>query len=249
MAQSLTFQQQQHELANAIRQNTSDITGIEQRRIKVYQELFFNNVEGFCSAAFPVFKSLVSQPDWLALVRSFFVEHQCETPHFCEIAQEFLEYLFENKAESLPYPYMLELAHYEWAELACSVAITTQVENTEDTAFGLDLALSIPESVMPLTYQYPVHTIGPENALSVEPSPTSVIVYRDVEHQVQFMLVDALSIVTLQLIQQHDSIQVDALITQINQLNSSLTKEQLEQFMSQAISRFLSAGIVFSVKN
>ena len=148
------FQQQQLKLAQTIRTNQGELEGVEARRIKIYQDLFFNNVEGFCSAAFPVFKTLLSHPDWLSLIRDFFIEHQCETPHFCEIAQEFLEYLFEHKAEQLPYPFMLELAHYEWAELASSVAITEMSSKPDPADIDFTQNIYVPASVMALSYQY-----------------------------------------------------------------------------------------------
>lgn len=65
-------------------------SGIESRRLKIYQELFFNNIEGFVSSAFPVLKSLYPATQWLALVRQFFVKHHCKSPYFLEISQEFL---------------------------------------------------------------------------------------------------------------------------------------------------------------
>lgn len=248
MSELPDFQRQQLQLAETIRKNTGELEGIEPRRIKIYQDLFFNNVEGFCSSAFPVFKSLISEPDWLELVRAFFVNHHCETPHFCEIAQEFLEFLFEHYAEQLPYPYMLELAHYEWAELASSVAITERNTKPQTQDFQLEQSYFVPESVMALSYQYPVHTISADNAKSVEPSPTSLIVYRDFDQDVQFMLVDPLSIVSLQLLnqaqEQEQTLSVSQLINQINQLNPNLSVEQLNEYMNQAIPKYLSVGIL-----
>ena len=55
-----SFQQAQFKLANIIRTGEGRISmGWNNVRLKIYQELFFNNVEGFCSTAFPVFKSLL----------------------------------------------------------------------------------------------------------------------------------------------------------------------------------------------
>ena len=251
MAESVHFQQHQFNLAKSIRTNTGKLSGIEPRRLKIYQELFFNNLEGFCATAFPVFKSLMHEKSWQVLVRDFFVQHQCETPHFCEIAQEFLHYLFEHKNESLEFPFMLELAHYEWAELACSVVIDNNESNSYFTqqCSEVDIEngkLTLPERVMPLSYQYPVHSISVENAHSIQAVPTSLIVYRDIEDDVQFMQVDALSIVMLQLIEQSPLITSTELITQINQLNPTLSVEQLKGFMQQAISTYIEKGILLT---
>lgn len=67
--------------------------GIEPRRMKIYRELFFNNIAGFVSSAFPVLKSVYEDDQWQALVQQFFVSHDCKTPIFVEIAGEFLAYL------------------------------------------------------------------------------------------------------------------------------------------------------------
>ena len=84
----------------------------------IYSELFFNNIEGFIASAFPVLKSLYDEDDWLVLVRKFFIEHNCKTPYFLEISQEFIEYLSHQYQMTKKDPiFMLELAHYEWVEL------------------------------------------------------------------------------------------------------------------------------------
>ena len=50
-------------------------TDIEDRRMAIYRDLFFNNINGFVSSAFPVLKTLYSDQQWLLLVRAFFSEH------------------------------------------------------------------------------------------------------------------------------------------------------------------------------
>src|SRR5690606_34660411 len=69
---------------------------IEDRRMAIYRELFFNNVEGFIASAFPVLKSLYKDADWQVLVRQFFVQYQCTSPYFLHIAEHFLHYLQQD---------------------------------------------------------------------------------------------------------------------------------------------------------
>ena len=61
---------------------------VEARRMAVYRELFYNNVEGFVSSGFPVLRSLYDDEPWHALVREFFIKHRCQTPYFLEISQK-----------------------------------------------------------------------------------------------------------------------------------------------------------------
>ena len=67
--------------------------GIEDRRMKIYRELFYNNIEGFISSAFPVLRKLYSDTDWHAMVRDFVHRHQSQTPYFLVISEEVLAYL------------------------------------------------------------------------------------------------------------------------------------------------------------
>ena len=88
------FQQIQKKFMQHIRDpKHHDFPEIEDRRLAIYRDLFFNNIEGFVSSAFPVLKSLYCEQSWLALVRQFFIQHDCKSPYFLQISEEFLNYL------------------------------------------------------------------------------------------------------------------------------------------------------------
>lgn len=67
--------------------------GLEPRRMKIYTELLFNNVEKFLSTTFPVTRATFSDEAWYALVRDYLHRHKATSPYFLEIPQEFMEYL------------------------------------------------------------------------------------------------------------------------------------------------------------
>ena len=243
MSELPSFQQAQFKLANIIRTGEGRIDGVEQRRLKIYQELFFNNVEGFCSSAFPVFKSLLTENQWRQLISDFFVQHECETPHFIEISQEFLAYIAEHKQEALPYPYMIELAHYEWVELASSVA-EGKTEIGELTQPVMEVVFNVPEATYALSYQFPVHAISEQNKEAVVPELTNLIVYRDQDFDVQFVLTDQISVIAIQLLQQMPGSTgkdiVDVLVAQ----NPSLSAEVLTPHLSKALTHFFELGAI-----
>lgn len=243
MSQLPSFQQAQFTLANIIRTGEGRIEGVEPRRLKIYQELFFNNVEGFCATAFPVFKSIVGESYWRTLIAEFFVQHQCDTPHFVEISQEFLGYLAEHKQQDLPYPYLVELAHYEWVELASSVAENEGEEVNSDTSL-LDTVLLVPESTHALSYQYPVHAISTDNQDKIEPELTCLLVYRDRDFNVQFVLTDQISVIALQMLQHSPGATAQAVIAELNKQNPSLSQESLSSHLNQALQHFVEIGAV-----
>jgi len=201
------FIRQQYAFAAHIRdpQKNAPPAGIEDRRLAIYRELFFNNVEGFLSSSFPVLRQLLDEQSWLALARDFFARHHCHSPLFLEIPREFLTYLDEERGEraSDP-PFMRELAHYEWVELALSIA-----ENEDLTAADADGDLLVGQPVLstlawPLVYHYPVHRIGPDFQPQ-QPQEQSVylLVYRDCADEVGFIELNPVSARLFALLQEH----------------------------------------------
>jgi len=96
---------------------------IEPRRLKAYDELFFNNLQDFFSQLFPVCKQILGDSRWNEVVREYLVKHNAKTPLFHQLGEEFLLFLESefSQLESDP-KFLLELAHYEWVELALSVS-------------------------------------------------------------------------------------------------------------------------------
>lgn len=167
--------------------------GIEDRRMKIYRELFYNNIEGFISSAFPILRKLYSDTDWHLMVRDFVHRHQSQTPYFLEISEEFLAYIEnERQAQDCDPPFIFELARYEWAELALFVAEQEIPLNTFDSqANNVNLLDSIPV-LSPLAwlmvFQYPVHKIGPLfQPQEPDQQPTCLVIYRNRQDKVCFL--------------------------------------------------------------
>ena len=164
--------------------------GIEGRRMKIYNDLVYNNIEGFLSGGFPVLRSLHRDEDWHRLVRDFIADYRCDSPYFLEITQEFINYLMQQRQPSPVDPaFMLELAHYEWVELALDVSDEEIPEKGIDV--GASALTGVPllsPLVMSLQYQYPVHLVGPGNEPDYPPAePTYLVVYRNRQDEVKFM--------------------------------------------------------------
>jgi len=167
--------------------------GVETRRMRIYSELIYNNIEGFVAGAFPVLRSLLDDASWHAMVRAFVERHRCQTPYFLEIAEEFLSFLAADAAarDALP-PFALELAHYEWIELALDVS----EEEIDTPGFSRDgdLMSGVPllsPLAWPLAYRWPVHRLSASCQPAEPPAvPTFVIVHRR-EEKVAFLQVDA----------------------------------------------------------
>ncbi len=204
MSQPETLKKQLYEFAAHIRdpENIPAPANIEDRRIGIYRDLFFNNIQGFLSNTFPVLKSLYDEDSWVELVRSFYALHRCQSPYFLEISREFLDYLqSEHRMREVDPPFLFELAHYEWIELALS--ISQQEPDMEQIDVESSLLNGHPVMsplALLLTYAWPVHQIKPEfQPEQPAEHPVCIIVYRDSDDEVQFT---EINLVTAKLLQQ-----------------------------------------------
>ena len=173
---------------------------VEPRRMQIYRRLFFNNVSSLLASNFPVLRRLHDDTAWQRLVRDFYAEHRCRTPLFPEVAKEFLRYLQDGRGERPgDLPFMLELAHYEWVELALSIDEHELADEPADPAGDLLEGRPVLSPLAwPLTYRYPVHRIGPAFQPAEPPAEaTHLLVYRNRSDEVRFMALNDVSRVLL----------------------------------------------------
>lgn len=170
--------------------------GIEPRRMAVYTDLFFNNIESLLSANFPVIRALYDDSAWRGLVRAFYSEHRCHTPLFTEIAREFIRFLEARRdADAGDPPFLVELAHYEWSEL-CAEIDEADVASVPHDPLG-DVVDGVPV-VSPLArvlaYRFPVHRISADfRPAEAPPNPTLILLTRDRNDELRFIEIDPLT--------------------------------------------------------
>src|SRR3990167_2310303 len=197
--------------------------GIPPRRAQVYESLLINNVSGFINACFPVCRKLMEAAVWQNLCRAFFRDWRSQTPYFREIPGEFLQYLQQSEALSQLPPWLLQLAHYEWAEL--------NVDVCDDDAGLLPVGLSVRGPVMNLAYQWPVHRISAEFQPE-HPYETFLVLLRNFQHKVSFIEINAATYVLIDQIQQQ-----------------ALPREAVVQSMSEVLQRHCDAAFIGHVND
>ena len=108
-----TLQDQQFALSRHLRDPSHPPPpGIEERRLAIYRDLFFNNIESLLAGNFPVIRQTLGDDAWRRLVRSFYARHRSQTPLFPEIAREFIRFLETRTGDGGP-PWLGVLAQYE----------------------------------------------------------------------------------------------------------------------------------------
>lgn len=180
--------------------------GIEARRMAIYRDLVYNNIQSFLAKCFPVLHTITTNDRWHAMVRDFIRDHICRSPYFLDIAKEFFAYV-ENERGSVPgdVPFLLELAHYEWVELALDIATETLPPCQMLTPDFLEDSFKISPLAWSLSYCYPVHRIRAEFQPHDPPAaPTFLVVYRNRDDQVRFLEINAVTARLLQLLSERD---------------------------------------------
>ena len=182
--------------------------GVEDRRIGVYRELVYNNIESFIANSFPVLRKITPDDRWHEMLRDYVCNHQAHTPLFPRMPLEFIQYLEHERHGHAEDPdFMLELAAYEWAETAISLD-TREIEMDGIDVEG-DLLASVPvlnPLIMPQTYRYPVHQISPDYLPDTPPEvPTYLLVYRRKDEEVGFLELNIVSARLLECMQANDN--------------------------------------------
>lgn len=217
--------------------------GVEQRRLDIYQRLVYNNIEGFISGGFPVLRSLYSDADWHQLVRAFIETHRCHTPYFLEISQEFIQFLMDgHRLRECDPPFMVELAHYEWVELALDVA-SAEPPCEHCPPSLLEAIVQLSPLAWLLRYQYPVHRIGPAFRPLRPQQPTYLVVYRDRGEKVRFIELNAMSARLVELTRDNSAATVGDLLATLA-AESGLALPTMLESGTRQIADLLECGVL-----
>lgn len=194
--------------------------GIEDRRMGIYRHLIYNNVEGFLSKGFPVIRGIYNDENWHRMVRDFFSKHKSQSPYFLEISQEFLAYLKNERETQTEDPAgLLELAHYEWVELALNVSDETI--KLDDIDVNGDLLANHPVMspvAWSLAYQFPVHKMSADYLPEQAPEqPSYLVVYRNRNDEVKFMEINPVTARLIYLLETNEDMSGQQALEQIIQ--------------------------------
>ena len=198
MAERRSFQDKQYAFAAHIRDPEHALApeGIEDRRMAIYRELFFNNLHNLLGTFFPVIRKICSDRQWRHAIREFMKIHRAKTPYFLELPEEFLAFLQnEYRALDETYPFLTELAHYEYVELA--LRVSNEENDMTDVDPQGDMLNSVPVKsalAWAFAYHYPVHRIS-SDYLPQEASeqPSYLAIYRRDDDKVRFLELNAVT--------------------------------------------------------
>ncbi len=241
---STSLREAQQEMARFLRdpQGRGAPAGIEERRLQVYRDLVYRNIEGFISSGFPLLRSLYDDAAWEARVRDFILKHRCSTPLFLRISEEFLDYL-TSLGEGELRPFEAELAHYEWLELAVDVDPAEVPALVDDDVSPDRVSARLAGTARLASYAFPVHRIGPSFQPEEGGEPSFLLVYRTRDAAVQFMELNQASARLLYELGERKAQSVSALLGELAQ-EWGMAPEQMATFAWQQLREFHELGII-----
>lgn len=178
--------------------------GIEQRRLAIYQRLFFNNLSSLFGANFNVARKILPDQDWNPLIRAFMVEHRSTTPLFPEIGREFIRFLIEHPEHWQPrWPWLAELC--DWQFQATAVRNDEAEPGAVDADPDGDLVGEAPvlnPTLRLAQYRWPVNTIRAGRLPDAE-QPAILAIWRKRDDHLGRMKINAITARLLELVQEN----------------------------------------------
>lgn len=253
MGEKTDFRETQFAFARHIRdpENNPSPVDAEERRLAIYRELFFNNLRNLISQTFPVLKKLHNKEKWNHLIRQFMVLHEAQTPYFLEIPREFHAFLQnEYAASDDDFPFLIELAHYEWVELALSVSDDENNLSVVDPEGNLLDGIPLKSKLAWLfAYDFPVHRISNDYIpTQASEQPTFLAICRKKNDDMDFMELNPVMARLLEMIDVNDELTGRELLAQLAEEIGYSDTDTLVQHGHEAMEQMRDAEILLGVK-
>ncbi len=241
----MDLQQQQLAFAAYIRdpQKHHAIEGLEEERMAVYRDLFFNNIQETLASAFPVLHKVLDAEQWQILCEQFFADFQCHTPYLSRLPYEFVTYLKQSQVNDPPW--LIELAQWEWTELELFLAPDANITmaTTQDVLNDIPMLSPL---VRLQNFNYAVHNISVDY-LPDAPAEQAVhlLAWRKPDDDIGFMQLNAMSARLLEMIRDNKSCTVHDMLSSIAAEYSEFDPAVIMQGGLDALQSFLNNTIVY----
>ena len=175
------------------------IEGADKDRLSHYRRLVYNVMYGIIENAFPITKSLLSEPDFKTLVSGYMTRHDAQMPQVWRVPGEFCDFYLENPPLLLDdYPYLLDLLKLEWLEiLVYNQADSDLPENRKKTIEGNDNVVLNPDYDL-VRFEYPIYKGDWEKMIELK-GDYYLLIFRNVEtKKVHFLDISPLHVLMIE---------------------------------------------------
>lgn len=190
---------------------------------KIYHRLLRANLQELFANIYPRLMAQLGEEQWAFLLDQFLIKHKAHTPYFYQVPDEFLSFLWHNKALYSQWPWLWALAHFEWMELVATVADEALPKLDAGCIRASPLAYYC-------QYAYAVYPLDKEyTPLALRAQPWQGIVYRNSAHEVQWFALEAWSALVFTIIQQQQRNNVDDIIDYLREQGCDYPVDTIHQ--------------------
>ncbi|MDX1828345.1 MAG: putative DNA-binding domain-containing protein [Lutibacter sp.] len=172
-----TFQYQT-DLANYCK--TGDyisIPGVNEKNIKHYRRLVFNNVYDSITSAYPITKKLFGKKKWKKVVNRFFSSQKIQSSQIWYMPKEFKDYVISHENKLLnKYAFLADLLQFEWLEIEVFMMPDEIIEYLTET----NLYYINPE-IRLIKTTYPIHLKKAKNITEEDKGNYFISLHRNKE--------------------------------------------------------------------
>ena len=242
-----SFKQTQLDFAAHLRNPDTQASpkGLEERRLNIYRNLFFNSISSLVAGTFPVLHTILNSDEWDQLIRNFYQTKHNKTPHFPEIPREFVDFLKQQPVDAQK-PFIYELALYEWLELHLDKHLSEPAFQTGTSKEQLLNQIPVINEASSLNaYQYPVHQISknnqPETTLE---QPVFLLLWRNRFQKVKFTELNPFSALLWEQLKNNSTYSGKQILIALAEQNSVQDVDQFIAFGTETLLQWQEQNII-----
>jgi hypothetical protein len=207
-------------------------------REKIYYHLLRANLHETLANVYARVIEHLGAENWAFLLDEFLQQHTATTPYFYQLPDEFLSFLWHNRARYGQWPWLWALAHFEWMELVATVADETLPEPNAGLLRYSPLAYYC-------QYDYAVYPLDKEyTALAQRTHPWQGVVYRNRQHEVLWLVLEPWSAHLLQAILQQKECSAEDMVRYAMQSNSAYKENEVRESVEAWCNEWQELGIL-----
>ncbi len=145
------------------------------KRLEVYRELVWNSFDQLITKIYP-YTYILLKKNWGHLLKDYIEKYPPRSPILNKVAENFPEYLSKQKSIITKYPFIYELALYEWLELEIverDIAGDFRKGELNPIHEICDFYYDIPEIIEEIKSTNKIKKVAPKK--------TNILIYRDLK--------------------------------------------------------------------